>query len=247
MGADETIGYPYLKNTTIQSSDIRYEYYPKGVELISIGVFQKHFVNPIEESLIAASGLSYTKSWQNGKYADIYGIESEYRKRLGFVPSSIGFLFLNSNLSLSRSEVVLPDSVYVHNAVLNAQTGFPNTVDSDNNKRARPLQGQSNVVFNTSLNFKSQKGYDLNLAYNSFSKRLVRISNEVAGHFWERPFHTLNFVANKSYNKNLKISFRVNNLLKQKVQIAHFYQDKYYTTQEYDPGRSFSVSIQFNN
>ena len=247
LGADETIGYPYLKNTTIQSSDIRYEYYPKGVELISIGVFQKHFVNPIEESLIAASGLSYTKSWQNGKYADIYGIESEYRKGLSFIPSSIGFLFLNANLSLSRSEVVLPDSVYVHNAVLNVQTGFPNTVDSDNNKRARPLQGQSNVVFNTSLNFKSQKGYDLNLAYNSFSKRLVRISNEVAGHFWERPFHSLNFVANKSYNKNLKISFRVNNLLKQKVQIAHFYQDKYYTTQEYDPGRSFSVSIQFNN
>ena len=48
-------------------------------------------------------------------------------------------------------------------------------------------------------------------------------------------------------NKNLKISFRVNNLLKQKVEIAHFYQNKYYTTQEYDPGRSFSVSIQFNN
>jgi outer membrane receptor protein involved in Fe transport len=69
----------------------------------------------------------------------------------------------------------------------------------------------------------------------------------VAGHFWERPFHSLNFVANKSYNKNLKISFKVNNLLKQKVRIAHFYQDKYYITQEYDPGRSFSVSIQFNN
>ena len=45
----------------------------------------------------------------------------------------------------------------------------------------------------------------------------------------------------------LKISFKVNNLLKQKVRIAHFYQDKYYITQEYDPGRSFSVSIQFNN
>ena len=247
LGADETIGYPNLKNTTIQSSDIRYEYFPKGVELVSLGIFQKHFTSPIEESLIAASGLSYTKSWQNGKYADIIGIESELRKELSIIPSNIGFLFLNTNLSLSKSEVVLPDSVFIHNAVLNAQVGFPNTVDNNSNKRARPLQGQSNVVFNMSLNFKNRSGLDLNLAYNIFSKRLVRISNEVAGHFWERPFHSLNFVASKKIGNSYKISFKANNLLNQSVRIAHYYNEKYYTTQEYDPGRSFSISIQMNN
>lgn len=247
LGADETIGYPNLKNTTIQSSDIRYEYFPKGVELVSLGIFQKHFTSPIEESLIAASGLSYTKSWQNGKYADIIGIESELRKELSIIPSNIGFLFLNTNLSLSKSEVVLPDSVFIHNAVLNAQVGFPNTVDNNSNKRARPLQGQSNVVFNMSLNFKNRSGLDLNLAYNTFSKRLVRISNEVAGHFWERPFHSLNFVASKKIGNSYKISFKANNLLNQSVRIAHYYNEKYYTTQEYGPGRSFSISIQMNN
>ena len=247
LGADETIGYPHLKNTTIQSSDIRYEYYPKGVELVSFGLFQKHFTNPIEESLIAASGLSYTKSWQNGEYADIVGIESELRKELNILPTNLGFLFLNTNLSLSKSEVVLPDSVFIHNAVLNAQVGFPNTVDNSSNKRARPLQGQSNVVFNMSLNFKNRSGLDLNLAYNTFSKRLIRISNEVAGHFWERPFHSLNFVASKKIGGSYKVSFKANNLLDQPVRVAHFYNEKYYTTQEYGSGRSFSISIQFNN
>ena len=247
LGADETIGYPHLKNTTIQSSDIRYEYYPKGVELVSFGLFQKHFTNPIEESLIAASGLSYTKSWQNGEYADIVGIESEFRKELNILPTNLGFLFLNTNLSLSKSEVLLPDSVFIHNAVLNAQVGFPNTVDNNSNKRARPLQGQSNVVFNMGLNFKNRSGLDLNLAYNTFSKRLLRISNEVAGHFWERPFHSLNFVATKKIGNSYKISFKANNLLNQPVRIAHYYNEKYYTTQEYDPGRSFSISIQLNN
>ena len=175
------------------------------------------------------------------------GIESEFRKELNILPTNLGFLFVNTNLSLSKSEVVLPDSVFIHNAVLNAQVGFPNTVDNNSNKRTRPLQGQSNVVFNMGLNFKNRSGLDLNLAYNTFSKRLLRISNEVAGHFWERPFHSLNFVASKKIGNSYKISFKANNLLDQSVRIAHYYNEKYYTTQEYDPGRSFSISIQLNN
>ena len=55
-------------------------------------------------------------------------------------------------MSLSQSEVVLPDSVFIYNAALNAETGFGNLVDSDSGKRSRPLQGQSNIVFNMSLN-----------------------------------------------------------------------------------------------
>jgi preprotein translocase subunit Sec63 len=97
-----------------------------------------------------------------------------------------------------------------------------------------------------SLNFKSQVGYDLNLAYNSFSKRLVRISNEVAGHFWERPFHSLNIVASKKYSA-FKLSLKISNLLNQQVRIAHYFNDRYYTTQKYKPGRSISIAIQFNN
>ena len=249
LGADETVGYPNLKNSTIQSSDIRYEYYPKGLEVISLGLFQKHFKNPIEESLIASSGLSYTKSWQNGEYANIYGLEAEYRKGINAIPSKYGFLFLNTNLSISRSEVVLPDSVYVYvvRTENTEEVAFPNSVDaSDSGIRARPLQGQSNIVFNASLNFKGQGGYDINLAFNTYSKRLIRISNEVSGHFWERPFNSLNLTANKKVGR-LKFSMKVQNLLGDKVRIAHYYKEQYYNTQEYDPGRSFSIGVQYNN
>ena len=249
LGADETVGYPNLKNSTIESADIRYEYFPKGLELVSFGVFVKKFTNPIEESLIAASGLSSTKSWQNGKYANIFGIESELRKGLSFLPSSVGFLSINTNLSLSRSEVLLPDSVYVYvvRSENTEEVAFPNSVDNDGIEvSTRPLQGQSDIVFNMSLNFKSRKGFDANLAYNSFSKRLIRISNEVAGHFWERPFHSLNFVANKKWG-NIKYSFKVTNLLGDNVRIAHYYKDEYYDTQNYNPGRNVSIGIQYNN
>ena len=74
--------------------------------MVSLGFFTKRFTNPIEESLIAASGLSSTKSWQNGKYANIAGLETEIRKSLDIIPSNIGFLFLNTNLALSRSSFI---------------------------------------------------------------------------------------------------------------------------------------------
>ncbi|GIS04305.1 MAG: hypothetical protein CM15mP106_7520 [Candidatus Neomarinimicrobiota bacterium] len=131
---------------------------------------------------------------------NIAGLETEIRKKFRYNTFKYWLLFLNTNLALSRSEVLLPDSVYVYvvRSENTEQVAFPNSVDNDGNKvSTRPLQGQSDIVFNASLNFKSQKGYDLNLTYNSFSKRLIRISNEGAGHFWERPFHSLNFVANK--------------------------------------------------
>ena len=127
------------------------------------------------------------------------------------------------------------------------EVAFPNSVDNDGIEvSTRPLQGQSDIVFNMSLNFKSRKGFDANLAYNSFSKRLIRISNEVAGHFWERPFHSLNFVANKKWG-NIKYSFKVTNLLGDNVRIAHYYKDEYYDTQNYNPGRNVSIGIQYNN
>ena len=75
---------------------------------------------------------------------------------------------------------------------------------------------------------------------------LIKISNEVSGHFWERPFNSLNLTANKKVGR-LKFSIKVQNLLGEKVRIAHYYKEEYYNTQEYDPGRSFSIGVQYNN
>ena len=133
--------YPFLKNTELTSFDLRYEYYPKGIELISVGIFKKDFKNPIEESLLGVSGLAPYKSWQNSDYAHITGLELEYRKNLDFIPSRFGFLFLNTNFSVSSSEVAIPEQVYVfvQRSTSSEIVPFANPVT----ERSRPLQGLS--------------------------------------------------------------------------------------------------------
>ena len=244
LGADISVGYPFLKNTELTSFDLRYEYYPKGIELISVGIFKKDFKNPIEESLLGVSGLAPYKSWQNSDYAHITGIELEYRKNLDFIPSRFGFLFLNTNLSVSSSEVAIPEKVYVfvQRSTSSEIVPFANPVT----ERTRPLQGQSNLVYNTSLNYNNQSGYELNLAYNSFSKRLVSISGDIPGHFWELPFHSLNITGSKKIGP-FKASFKIQNVLGESVIHAHDFRGDYYNTKEFNPGRNLSISLQYNN
>ena len=266
FGSDVSIGYPFLKNTDIASFDIRYDYYPKGLELVSIGYFLKTFRNPIEVVLVASSGRSYYKSWQNAERAVTNGVEFEIRKGLPFIPASVGFLNVNSNITISSSEIETSDSVYVYRIQDNNAVGFYNQALSYT--KTRPLQGQSDMVFNAGLNFKSSTGYDLNLTYNTYSKRLIALAGGLSGSFWELPFHSLNFTAGKKIGK-LKFSFRINNLLDDDVEQVHIFEapeDKIlnanyqglwdgkkwrdgnnYTTTKYKVGRSFSLSVTYAN
>jgi hypothetical protein len=243
------VGYPFLKNSTLQSYDLRADFNPRGIETMSATLFYKTFENPIEESIVAAFGRSYYQTWQNAIDATIVGTELEIRKNLDFlVPIDYGFLFLNTNLTLSRSEVSAPDSSVLY--VVAEGNSAPDLVNIFNRvtDKERPLQGQSNLVFNMAFNYKSRGGYELNLAYNTFSKRLVALSGDIAGSYWEMPFHSLNLVAKKKFG-DLVFDLKMKNLLDDKVQIGHIFGNgnDFYPTSEYRPGMSVSFGVTYSN
>ena len=245
--ANVAVGYPFLKNTTLQSYDLRTDYNPRGIETMSATLFYKTFENPIEESIVAAFGRSFYQTWQNAIDATIIGTELEVRKNLDFlVPIDYGFLFLNTNLTLSNSDVSAPDSSVLY--VVAEGNSAPDEVNIFNRvtDKQRPLQGQSNIVFNMSFNYRARAGYELNLAYNTFSKRLVALSGDVAGSYWEMPFHSLNFVAKQKFGP-VVVDVKLKNLLNDQVVIGHLFEDEIYPTTEYRPGRTFSVGVTYSN
>jgi hypothetical protein len=70
-----------LKRTSILNGDIRYEYYPKSGELISLGILAKHFDNPIELRMDPGSnGDRWLFNYANADKALLYGAEVEVRK-----------------------------------------------------------------------------------------------------------------------------------------------------------------------
>jgi len=79
----QLLGNPNLEKSDIYNLDLKYELYPKSGENISVSLFGKNFIKPIEQ--IVADGsvpsnllLTYT----NPKSAILYGVEIEIRKKI---------------------------------------------------------------------------------------------------------------------------------------------------------------------
>jgi outer membrane receptor protein involved in Fe transport len=118
----QLLGNSKLEKSDIYNVDLKWEYYPKAGETVSVGVFGKQFIKPIEQ--IVADGsvpsnllLTYT----NPDKASLYGIEIEVRKKI------TEWLDFYANTSIMTSEVNV-------------------------NGSKRQLQGQSNYIVNSGLN-----------------------------------------------------------------------------------------------
>jgi hypothetical protein len=79
----QLLGNPNLEKSDIYNLDLKYELYPKSGENISVSLFGKNFIKPIEQ--IVADGsvpsnllLTYT----NPESAILYGVEVEIRKKI---------------------------------------------------------------------------------------------------------------------------------------------------------------------
>jgi TonB-dependent receptor len=233
--SDVAIGFPFLKNAEVSNLDLRGEWYPSASELISMGIFYKDFVNPIEVSMISTADLNY-KTFQNAKSANTIGLELEFRKKLP-IPLTAGFGNISLNTTLSESEVTVNDTVFLFNG-----TSYGNS--SSTSKRA--LQGQSRVMFNAAIDYKTPKGYAIALAYNTFSKRINSVGVGEVGDIFEFPFHSLNMTAGKSIG-SFKVSMKINNLLNSSVRFGHIEEatGDLKLRKIYSPGLSYSLGVKY--
>ncbi len=123
----QILGNSKLEKSDIYNVDLKWELYPKAGENISVSVFGKQFIRPIEQ--IVADGsvpsnllLTYT----NPDNAILYGVELEFRKKV------MSWLDVYTNTSVMNSEVNV-------------------------NGVKRQLQGQSNYVINGGVNIHKNK------------------------------------------------------------------------------------------
>ena len=123
----QILGNSNLEKTDIYNVDMKWELYPTMGENISVSIFGKQFIRPIEQ--IVADGsvpsnllLTYT----NPDDALLYGVEVEFRKTI------TEWLDVYTNTSLMNSEVSV-------------------------NGIKRQLQGQSNYVVNGGVNIHKNK------------------------------------------------------------------------------------------
>lgn len=202
----EKYGNPDLVTAKIDNLDLRYEFYPRAGESLSIGAFYKHFTNPIETQILIRSE-SPAFSYQNAHSAYNGGIEIEFRKALD---QWLDYKFFrNLSLNLNASYII-------------SEVDY-GTQASEGQEAKRALQGQSPYVFNGILAYNNESiGLQSTIAYNLFGPRIYAVGSVLFPTIYELPRHSFDFTIQKTLKNNWSIKFGVQDILNATYK---FYQD----------------------
>ncbi len=194
-------GNTKLKTASIYNADLRYEFYPSRSELLSVGVFYKHFRNAIEQTILAQGGEAINVSYQNSPTAYDYGVELEARKSLVGLSQSPFLQRLNFvlNASLIKSRVTLEDD---QRQILN-----------------RPLQGQSPYVVNVGAFYQDDEHHwQAAVQYNVVGPRIVLVGDRTDNFsVIDRQRHVVDLSVTKTVGTHLEIRAGIQDLLNQPV------------------------------
>jgi outer membrane receptor protein involved in Fe transport len=236
---NEIGGNENLKKASIDNLDLRYEFYPLFGETVSLGVFYKHFKNPIEWTFIDMGG-SLRYNYENAEAAESWGVELDVRKNLDFIGIRGFSLVLNT--------------AWIENRV----HFKPGEIVSESD---RPMQGQSPYVVNAGLYYQSEnQGLNISLLYNRIGKRIVGLGksnsinpdiNTLIPDSYEMPRNALDFTIGKTIGKNIELRCSVRDILSEAIvykQFPKFEKDgaiyhREQITRQYNPGQSISVGV----
>ncbi|ROI06381.1 TonB-dependent receptor [Chryseobacterium sp. G0240] len=198
------IGNKFIERTKITSADLRWEYYPRTGEIISVAGFYKNFKKPIELYFNQSGvGTSNTFNYLNVDKADAYGLELEFRKKLDFISAFRNFTF-GGNFA------------YIKNRVTDEAT-----------KIDRPMQGQSPYTINLSLQYDAEKsGWSSTVLFNMIGRRILYVGNDQVPPIWEAPRPLLDFqLAKKIWNKKGEIKLNISDILNRRAKFYHDLND----------------------
>lgn len=173
VGLLTTFGNPSLQRTLIQNYDVRWEWFPRSGEVLSLGVFAKRFTNPIEKVIISQAGAN-ALSFVNAARAHDYGLEAEVRKRLDLVTPALAAFTVFANATLISSRV------------------NPGSAGGVLTNPDRPLIGQSPYVVNTGLSYSNDAGrWTATVLYNLAGRRIEEVGTNTVPDAYLEPRHLL--------------------------------------------------------
>lgn len=189
-------GNPDLHRAIIENVDVRWEWYPREGESVSVGGFFKYFDHPIE-SVVAVSAVSGSVgTFANATSATNVGTEVDFRQALDIVHPALGDLYLSGNLALIASEVDLSDT------------------EGNQTSSQRPLQGQSPWVVNAQISYENPDiRTSVALLYNAFGPRIVDVGTSGIPDTYEMPVHRVDLVWTQGLDAHWQTRVKVSNLL----------------------------------
>jgi TonB-dependent receptor len=223
----EIVGNPDLLITDIKNYDFRWEWYFAFSDYMSLGLFYKEFTNPIEQSIV--SPVDRKSTYINAQAAENKGVEYEIYKRLDFLGDGF-FNGLGEDLYVQGNVAFIDSEVTIREEDQNSLTSL-----------SRPMQGQSDWLFNAQIGYEPMSGTTATLLYHYYGERIAEVGIEGAPDLIEQPFGELNFVFIKELADNWTTTLKAKNILDERSEIT---QDGNVTT-GYNKGRQLSLQLDY--
>ena len=195
----------YLVNSYSNNLEMKWEYFPRLGEIISLGAYSKMIEEPIERVSKLKGGTDVTYTYQNFQDKGFAsGLELLIKKKFNHI-------FTGFNAAYIYTLVEIPDQ---YNELHNE----------------RQLQGASPYLLNADLGYemlygsgKQNKSY-ISLVYNVYGKRIYSVGISGEGNQYQMPFHSLDFILKNSIGEKFQIDLSIKNILNAKYTIK---QDVY--------------------
>ncbi len=232
---ETSIGNQFLKPSDNNNVDLKWEYFPKTGELLSVTAFGKYIQNPISKTYINSSDpfFSYLNA---GDWAYVYGVEAEIRKDIATFGNSKLYTFLNASYMNSKAEL--------NNEKVLKETQNVYSVNFD--VKEDKLQGAADFVANANLgyNYKFATGSDMDLmlAYSYVGNYIYSISTQKIGNIIQKPTQSLDFIAKLNFKNNINVGLAAKNLINPEIKRV---QENALNSETYNfkRGRIFSLSV----
>lgn len=246
------IGNPFLENAEIENFDARFEYYYSADQFLTLGVFYKDMINPIEEVIVPTENIQTT--FLNAPAATLYGVEFEYESPLD-LQNWFGWDFLGDGEFIVKTNYTWSDSEIDADGEVAINVGTPlapvrgTTNAAGRIEDGRPLQGQSEHLFNLQLIYSDLgAGLDANLLFNFASER-IRTAETLARNLpaiIEEPPTTVDFVLTKRFEVregDYDLTFKVSNIFGDSYDAYQELGSSRVEVDTYDVGTIFSLGL----
>lgn len=237
----EDIDESSLGNTSVYPSDnynvdLKWEWFPKKNEVISITAFGKYIKNPISRITIASS--SNVVSFANvGESARVFGAEIELRKDLFTRGNSRFYTFVNATYLNTEqdldSQKLLKENTYISGNFL---------------KDKEKMQGASDFLANVNLGWENKwksGNLDLVLAYSYISDNIYSLGFEKRGNMVDKAINSLDAIARFKFNSGVGISIQGKNLLNPTIKRVQDNEGTELVSKEYKRGINLGLGVSY--
>lgn len=208
----------------ITNFDIRAEWFFDNGDNLTVSTYYKGIEDPIEFFELASTDVDTVREILNADSGEIYGVEFEGLKTLGFLGDTMDSFFVQGNLTVQDSELVAGERA-----------------DAPTNPE-REMSEASEYVVNMLVGFDSPDGnHSATLAYNVFGERLYLAGRNGAPDQFEQPFNSLDLTYFWYPTPEITVKAKLQNLLDSEIEI----EIEGVTVFEEKPGQTFALSAQY--